>query len=140
MPLQESSEDSVGLDYGQFFIHDVGTEFDITEFAGDAWFQTMDNCALILGMTSGMYASVKLELWSEPPDPVDPDDWSDDPISSQLFSEFGEICVSDVFLNTQTAYLLLGEEDTVWNVLAHRRPTSDSNYPEDYLFQFWKNS
>ncbi|GER98677.1 hypothetical protein Acor_07390 [Acrocarpospora corrugata] len=140
MPLQESAEDSVALDYGQFFIHDVGTYFDVSEFPGDTWLETMDNCALILGFTSGMYATVKLELWTEPPDPVDPDDWNDDPIATQLLSEFGEICVSDALFGTQAAHLLLGEADTVWNVLAHRRPTEDPNYPEDYLFQFWKNS
>ncbi|GIH25948.1 hypothetical protein Aph01nite_42580 [Acrocarpospora phusangensis] len=138
MPIQESSEDTVALDYGQFYLLDVDATFDIGDFSGETWFESVGSCAIVLGMTSGMYATVRLELWTETPDPVDPEDWNDDPIEAQLFSEFGEVCVSDLMNGDRTAYLLLGEEDAFWHVVGYRRPTSDPNYPEEYLFQFWK--
>ncbi|TKK90554.1 hypothetical protein FDA94_06065 [Herbidospora galbida] len=136
----DSAEDDIELEEGQFLLLDVSVNFDWSEFPGAAeanWFETMDNGALILAGTGGLSAGVRLETWDAQPPPPIPGEWQDN-VSSQMFSESGEVCVGTLSLLTQTAYLMLGVEDKTWHVRAHRRLTSDRDRSEEYLFQFWQ--
>ncbi|MGW5263150.1 hypothetical protein ACWEQG_19415 [Microbispora sp. NPDC004025] len=126
MSLISHDHCEVSVHDGAFFIVDVS--FSAVPY------EVPDRGLLSLSAEDDL-VSVSLESWDEEPGDQR-EDWAE-ATSGVLWSETGEICVTEQYTNVQDGFLLLGEPERSWNVRVYTRADDEAHPRERFLVQFW---